>query len=394
MSASAVTTHVLDTARGRPAAGVPVRLSRLDADVSTVVGAGETDDDGRCAGLAAPELEPGTYRLHFDTAAYFERTGQDGFFPEVSITFLLARRRPLPRAAAAVSRSPTPPTAGADHGPSSWEPNQYGKAESRVVRIYRDTARHEIRDVNVSPRCAGDFADAHLAGDQSKVLPTDSQKNTAFAYAKEKGIGEVEDYALTPGPALRRRRRRACPGRAGRGRGVAWERIPRRRRGGTTTRGSARGQEVRTTVVTVEGAGDEQQAWVVSGLKDLTVLKSTGSEFHGFLKDEYTTLPETHDRVMATSLVARWRFGRLDVDWGKTYDDVRATLLRTFATVHSPSPCSRRCGRWARPCSRPIRRSRRSGSRRPTSTTSWSTSSRSAWTTPARCSSPPTVPTA
>jgi 5-hydroxyisourate hydrolase len=89
MSTSAVTTHVLDTARGRPAVGVPVQLSRLDADVSTVIGAGETDDDGRCAGLAAAELEPGTYRLHFDTAAYFQRTGQEGFFPEVSVTLLL-----------------------------------------------------------------------------------------------------------------------------------------------------------------------------------------------------------------------------------------------------------------------------------------------------------------
>jgi len=66
-----------------------VRLSRLDADVSTVLGAGETDDDGRCADLSAPELEPGTYRLHFDTAAYFARTGQTGFFPEVSVTFFL-----------------------------------------------------------------------------------------------------------------------------------------------------------------------------------------------------------------------------------------------------------------------------------------------------------------
>jgi 5-hydroxyisourate hydrolase len=88
MSASAVTTHVLDTALGRPAAGVPVRLSRLDAEVSTVVGVGETDEDGRCAGLAPRELEPGTYRLHFDTAAYFQQTGQEGIFPEVSITFL------------------------------------------------------------------------------------------------------------------------------------------------------------------------------------------------------------------------------------------------------------------------------------------------------------------
>jgi urate oxidase len=77
--------------------------------------------------------------------------------------------------------------------------NQYGKAETRVVRIYRDTDRHEIRDVNVSTALRGDFADAYRSGDQSKVLPTDTQKNTAYAYAKEKGLREIEEYALTLG---------------------------------------------------------------------------------------------------------------------------------------------------------------------------------------------------
>ena len=75
-------------------------------------------------------------------------------------------------------------------------PNQYGKAETRVVRVYRDNGRHEIRDLNVSTALRGDFADAHLTGDQANVLPTDSQKNTCFAFAKEKGVGEIEDYAL------------------------------------------------------------------------------------------------------------------------------------------------------------------------------------------------------
>src|SRR5215831_10720293 len=74
--------------------------------------------------------------------------------------------------------------------------NQYGKAETRLVRIYRDTQRHEIRDLCVSTALRGDFVAAHLAGDQGNVLPTDSQKNTCFAYAKERGVGEIEDYAL------------------------------------------------------------------------------------------------------------------------------------------------------------------------------------------------------
>ena len=212
-------------------------------------------------------------------------------------------------------------------------PHQYGKAENRVVRIYRDTPRHEIRDVTVSTALRGDFAAAHLVGDQSNVLPTDSQKNTCFAYAKEKGIGEVEDYALD----LARHfvdDVASVSGARIEVQELAWQRISvdGREHDHSWVRP---GPEVRTTVVTVDGTGDDQQTWVVSGLRDLTLLKSTGSEFHGFLKDDYTTLAETHDRVMATSLVARWRYGRLDVDWGASYDAVRATLLRTFATVHS-----------------------------------------------------------
>ena len=66
--------------------------------------------------------------------------------------------------------------------------NQYGKAENRVVRVHRDTDRHEIRDLTVSTSLRGDFAAAHIKGDQSDVLPTDTQKNTAFAYAKRHGV--------------------------------------------------------------------------------------------------------------------------------------------------------------------------------------------------------------
>ncbi len=75
--------------------------------------------------------------------------------------------------------------------------NEYGKAENRVVRIYRDTPRHEIHDINVSTCLRGDFSAAHLTGDQSEVLPTDTQKQTAYAYAKEKGLLSIEDYGLT-----------------------------------------------------------------------------------------------------------------------------------------------------------------------------------------------------
>jgi len=74
-------------------------------------------------------------------------------------------------------------------------PNQYGKSENRVLRVYRDTARHQIRDLNVSSALRGRFEDAHVTGDQKDVLPTDTQKNTIFAFAKEKGVEAIEDFA-------------------------------------------------------------------------------------------------------------------------------------------------------------------------------------------------------
>jgi urate oxidase len=202
--------------------------------------------------------------------------------------------------------------------------NQYGKAENRVVRIVRDSARHEIRDLNVSTSLRGDFADAHISGDQAAVLPTDTQKNTAFAYAKIHGVDSIEDYAIALGnrllestPAARQAQVRVEE--------YAWDRLGDHsfvRRGGA----------VRTAIVTV----GPEATHVISGVQDLVVLNSTDSEFKGFLKDEFTTLPEADDRILATSLVARWRHTDIDgVDWNASYDAALDTLLTTFAGTYS-----------------------------------------------------------
>jgi urate oxidase len=87
--------------------------------------------------------------------------------------------------------------------------------------------------------------------------------------------------------------------------------------------------------VTVSGRGSRERVWVISGLRDLVLLKSTGSEFKGFLKDEYTTLQETDDRILATSLVARWRYSSTDVPWNERYATIHSGLLETFATTYS-----------------------------------------------------------
>lgn len=214
--------------------------------------------------------------------------------------------------------------------------HQYGKAENHVVRIVRDTPRHEIRDVTVSSGLRGDFADAYLTGDQSAVLPTDTQKQTIYSYAKEKGIGSVEDYALA---LARHFVDDVAPVGEARieVREDAWDRVVVDGAGHDHT-WTRRGQETRVTAATVRGTGAAQQVWVVSGFVGLVLLKSTGSEFHGFLRDSYTVLEETDDRVMATSLDARWRLtdGVVEgTDWEATYASVRALLCARFATLQS-----------------------------------------------------------
>ena len=207
--------------------------------------------------------------------------------------------------------------------------NQYGKAENRVVRIYRDTPRHEIHDINVSTCLRGDFSAAHLTGDQADVLPTDTQKQTAYAYAKEKGLRSIEDYGLA---LARHFVNDVAPVQGARIEidEYAWQRaiVDGAEHDHTWIRS---GQEVRTAAVVVDGGGE----WVIGGLKDLVILKSTGSEFAGFLTDPYTVLEPTHDRVMATSLTAQWRFTTTDVAWDEVYDGVKSQMVKQFAVVQS-----------------------------------------------------------
>jgi urate oxidase len=209
----------------------------------------------------------------------------------------------------------------------SLGPNQYGKAETRVVHIRRDSERHEIRDLNVSVALSGDMEAVHLTGDNTAVLPTDSQKNTVYAFARKHGIAAPEEFALLLArhfvgsqPTIHRARV-----------GVeeyAWDRIP------VTGHSFVRlGQEVRTARVSHAADGTH----VVSGLRDMTVLNSTGSEFWGYAKDEYTTLPETRDRVLATTVNAEWRHTGTTADWDASYAATRQALLEAFAGTHSLS---------------------------------------------------------
>ncbi|MGI5505307.1 factor-independent urate hydroxylase [Lentzea sp. CA-135723] len=206
-------------------------------------------------------------------------------------------------------------------------PNQYGKAENRLVTVSRNGSVHTIKDLTVSTSLRGDLADTHLTGDNAKVLATDTQKNTVYAFAKQAPVGEIEDFALRLGRHFVGSQEPISGAR------IlidehSWDRIEGHDH--SFVQGS---NEKRTTAVTIEGA----QAWVVSGVRDLVVLKSTGSEFHGYPKDPYTTLKETNDRILATSVTARWRYVGTDVDWAKSFAEIRSAMLKTFADKHSLS---------------------------------------------------------
>jgi urate oxidase len=207
-------------------------------------------------------------------------------------------------------------------------PNQYGKAEVRVVAVDRSSSRHTLVDLNVSSSLRGDFTAAHTTGDNAHVLATDTQKNTVFAFARD-GVGSPEAFALR----LARHFAGAYPWISGARVAVdsfGWDRIAV---GGRPHEHAFRrdGGEVRTAVVTVDG----DRAHVLAGLRDLVVLKTTGSEFRGFPRDRYTTLAETRERILATAVTARWRYTGTDLDWDATFDVVRTTMLETFAGTHS-----------------------------------------------------------
>ena len=208
-------------------------------------------------------------------------------------------------------------------------PNQYGKAEVRLVHVDRSTPVHRITDLNVSTALRGDFAAAHISGDNSHVLPTDTQKNTVYAFARDGGVGEIEDFAAR----LTRHFTGSYEWITGARIEVeqyGWDRIAV---GGQPHDHAfvRSGRYTRTTVVTLDAGAMH----VVSGIAGLVVLKSTGSEFHGYVRDRYTTLAETTDRILATEVTARWRYLGDGLDYGKLFDGIRETLVETFAELHS-----------------------------------------------------------
>jgi urate oxidase len=207
--------------------------------------------------------------------------------------------------------------------------NRYGKSRVRLVKVRRAADVHELIDLTIDVQLEGRFDAVYTDGDNAACLATDTMKNTVYALARQDPIESLEAFALRlaahfaakPGVRLARISAAEHP----------WERLAA---GGAPHPHAfvQAGGEQWTAAVTRDASGDR----VVSGLTNLVVLKTTDSAFAGFPRDEYTTLPETGDRILATSITAAWAYHPGTTNFAAR-GRIRNALIETFAAHRSHS---------------------------------------------------------
>jgi urate oxidase len=209
--------------------------------------------------------------------------------------------------------------------------NAYGKSQVRLTKVTRHADRHDLKELCVTVQLEGDFETSYLRGDNSQIVATDTMKNIVYALAKKHAVADVESF----GQALAQQFLHDYPHVS---RVIVnlteqpWQRLvldgrehPYAFAGGAS--------EQRTCTVTLTRSGLR----IESGLDALPLLKTTDSAFAGFLRDAYTTLPETSDRIFATILSATWLYSTAAADWDRCHHLIRQALLETFACHKSLS---------------------------------------------------------
>jgi urate oxidase len=192
------------------------------------------------------------------------------------------------------------------------------------MKLARRNGQHDLKEMTLQILFKGDFASCYEAGDNSKILPTDTIRNTVYALARKHEIASIEEFAqrliehfLKNNPQLSEVRVEMTE--------HLWSRI------NPTAFTRASGQ--RTAIVT----GTRDDVMIDAGIDDLLILRSAGSAFEGYIKDQYTTLPETTDRIFQTALLATWRYNTRSLDFNAQWEAIRTTILDTFATHDSRS---------------------------------------------------------
>lgn len=203
--------------------------------------------------------------------------------------------------------------------------NAYGKNAINLSKIIRHSTHHEFRQISVNVSLKGDFETAHTLGDNSKILPTDTQKNTVYALAKDHFTDSIENFALYLANYFLANNPQVSQATVDI-RELPWTRM--------TFDGSPHSHafvggnsEKHTTTVTQ----NRENTTVVSGIQDLLILKTTDSGFEGYIKDQFTTLKETADRILGTQCEASWVYNHQGADFTDLFTKIREMLLKTFA---------------------------------------------------------------
>ena len=199
--------------------------------------------------------------------------------------------------------------------------NSYGKAEIHLVHLDRAQEPHRVTDLLVTVELQGDFEATHLEGDNTGLVATDSQKNIVYGLARSEPPGAPESFALRVAGYLVDEYESVDRARVD-VEAATWVPLQTdafRRDGGQL--------RTATGVATAEG-----ERHVIGGLRGLALLKSANSGFTGFLRDRWTTLPETDDRILASSVRAAWRFSSLEVDFDEQHRARDGCHLRGLCT--------------------------------------------------------------
>ena len=209
--------------------------------------------------------------------------------------------------------------------------HRYGKARVRVLKILRDGPVHSLKDLEVAARLKGDFESSYTSGDNTKVVPTDTIKNTINILARQHLGPEIERFGLILAEHFLTRYKQV------READVEilerrWERLAVE--GEPHPHSFKAGSEGR---MLAKITCDRTRKTVRSGIRDLVILKSTGSGFENYPKDEFTTLPETADRVLATSFSSTWTFKDQPENYNRANEAILAAMLKVFANNYSPS---------------------------------------------------------
>ncbi len=210
--------------------------------------------------------------------------------------------------------------------------NRYGKSRVRLMKVTRHQHSTDLSDWTVQVLLQGDFDSAHRDGDNSKILATDTMKNTVYSVARSSTATSMEEYAKELADFLLSRNPQVSSA-AIRIESTLWKRLTIDGKPHPTSfmRGSG---ERQTTHVERAQFGPFQ---VRSGLEDLVILKTANSGFEGYIKDSLTTLKETSDRLFGTAVKAEWSYSSSDLDFNTIRTTVRETMLRTFADHDSKS---------------------------------------------------------